>query len=414
MQPRPAKPIPKPSAKRPVTTEPAIQKPPAPSLRKPVVVAQFSLERWEHETVGRVFNVTLERSVAEARGWEVVWLKVLSSELLVESPSRLLPPLSADVADRCLISRLEIDPESADPEILVVAANFPQEQTTFEYLISCWQRINSARIALHKRPAQNPKDASAVSKADAILDQLRDLVISYAGFVLQDPTMFPQPKTSKPLGIQELAIPLLAMSGAMPLGSSVSTSLQPHEVEPFIRDMAKRFEGDDLESTFGESLVNEIVAVIAKDTGGLASSSLGIQSWRAGVSALDALTAVKPLAAMVCFNARPSNPCAWNLIHLSDTSFIHMDGSPINGPNHRASYVDWSNSASRDLHSGMGEQSTLMTIIRPMLTNPPCYSPPYPRHISLTLSDALATRSTLLTPRFETHCIPCRYYIPRM
>jgi ubiquitin conjugation factor E4 B len=260
------------------------------------------LEKWESETIRGVFNVTLERSLAEARDWEVVWLKDLSNELLVESPSHTLPPLSADVADRCLISRLGIDPQSEDPEILPVIASLPLEQTTFEYLVSCWQQINSARIALHKRSAQDSKDASTISKADAVLDQLRDLVISYAGFTLQDPTIFPQPKTSKPLGIQELAMPLLAMSGATPLGSSVSTSLQPHEVEPFIRDLAKRFEGDDLESTFGESLVNEIVAVITKDTGGLASSSLGTQSWRAGVSALDALTAVKSLAAMVRFS----------------------------------------------------------------------------------------------------------------
>lgn len=310
-QPQPPKPIPKPSAKRPVTAEPPARNPP--SLRKPAVVAPFNLEKWESETVGRVFNVTLDRSLAEARGWDVVWLKDLCSELLAESPSRALPRLSPDVADRCLIYRLEIDPQGAmtdDAEILTIVANLPQDQTTFEYLVSCWQRVNSARVALHKRSTLDPKDVAAISKAEATLDQLRDLVISYAGLTLQDPTMFPQPKTSKPLGIKELAIPLLAMSGATPLGSSVSTSLQPHEVEPFIRDLAKRFEGDGVESTFGESLVNEILAVIIKDAGGLDSPSLGIQSWRAGVSALDALTAVKPLAAMVRFDTRLCRRCS--------------------------------------------------------------------------------------------------------
>lgn len=328
-----------------------MRKPPAPSLRKLAVVAPFNLEKWEPETVGRVFNVTLDRSLAEARNWDIVWLKDLSNDLLAESSSGILPRLSADLADRCLISRVEIDPQgmSEDPEILTVVANLPQEQTLFEYLVSCWQRINSARVALHKTPAQDPKDASVISKAEAILDRLRDLVISYAGLTLQDPAMFPQPKTSKPLGIKELAVPLLAMSGATPLGSSVSTSLQPHEVEPFVRDLAKQFEGDDLVATFGESLVNEIIAVILKDTGGLASSSLGTQNWRAGVSALDALTAVKPLAAMVRLDVKLCAHVGATSSPLSDASFIYMGASAVDGPDHRATLIDWSGSSSRYL-----------------------------------------------------------------
>ncbi|KAF8305671.1 hypothetical protein DL93DRAFT_2089352 [Clavulina sp. PMI_390] len=294
------KPIPKPSAKRPAVAEPT-PPPKAPTARKPAAPAPFNLKKWEPETVSRVFNVTLDRAVAEAYRWEIVWLKELSSEILSESPTKTLPPLSAEVADRCLIARLEIDPQGGmteDPELITVIANLPPEQTTFEYLVSCWQRIYSLRIALHKRFA-SAKDDPALPQADAILDQLRDLVISYAGLTLQEPTMFPQPKTTKQLGIMELAVPLLSMSGATPLGSSVSTSLQAHEVEPFIRDLAKRFDGDDLESTFGEALVNELMGVIIRDKGGLASSSLGIQSWRAGVSAMEALSAVKPLAAMI-------------------------------------------------------------------------------------------------------------------
>lgn len=232
-----------------------------------------------------------------------MYLKDLSEELLSESSNGSIPPLTVDVADRCLIARLEIDPQgmmTEDPEHITVIANLPREQTTFEYLVSCWQRINFARVTLHKRLASVPKDDATHAKADGILDQLRDLVISYSGLTLQDSSMFPQPRTTKALGVMELVVPLLSMSGATPLGSTVSTSLQAHEVEPFIKDLAKRFEGDDIESTFGEGLVNEIIAVIVKDTGGLASSSLGIQSWRAGVSAMEALTAVKPLAAMVC------------------------------------------------------------------------------------------------------------------
>jgi len=302
------KPIPKPSEKRRATTEPAVNKTLSPKPRKPAVVEPFSLEKWEPETIGRIFNITLDRSLAEASGWDVVWLKDLSNELLAQSPSQALPPLSVDIAHRCLTSRLEIDPRgtmTADPEIRIVVANLPQEQTTFEYLVSCWQRINSVRAVLRKRSTRDSKDASGISKANVILDQLRDLVISFAGLTLQKPTIFPTPETSKPLGTKELAIPLLDMSLATPFGSNhVPASLQPHETEPFIRDLAQRFEGDDLKSTFGECLVNEITAIIVEDKGGLSDTSLGIQSWRAGLCALDALTVVKPLAAMVRFNTR--------------------------------------------------------------------------------------------------------------
>lgn len=192
-----------------------------------------------------------------------------------------------------------------DPEHITIIANLPSEQTTFEYLVSCWQRIASARAELHKRYASTLKEDPSLGKAEAVLDQLRDLVVSYAGLTLQDSTMFPQPKTTKPLGVEELAIPVLAMSGATPLGSSVSTSLQAHEVEPFIKDLARRFEDDDIESVFGEGLVNELVRVVVKDSDGLASSYLGIQSWRAGISALEAVTAVKPLAAIVSSFTHP-------------------------------------------------------------------------------------------------------------
>lgn len=294
--------------KRPLVSE--TPPPKAPAVRKPATAAPFKLEKWEPETVGRVFNVTLDRAYAEALGWEVVWLKDLSNELMSENSGALIP-LSADIADRCLIARLEIDPQgmmTEDPELITVIANLPHGQTTFEYLVSCWQRINTTRIALHKRMVAGQSDPS-LTRATEILDQLRDLIISYAGLTLQEPTMFPQPQTSKTLGIHELVIPLLSMSGATPLGQTLSTSLQAHEVEPFINDLAKRFEGEDLESTFGEALVHELISVVIQDVNGLASSTLGIQGWRAGVSALEALTTVKPIAAMV-------SVCFVNLVRL--------------------------------------------------------------------------------------------------
>ena len=81
-------------------------------------------------------------------------------------------PLSVDIADRLLISRLELDPHSMtyaflfmgvahnvsltpiysdDLDFLPVLASLPPQQTVFEYLVKCWRRLNSARSALLKK-----------------------------------------------------------------------------------------------------------------------------------------------------------------------------------------------------------------------------------------------------------------------
>lgn len=99
--------------------------------------------------------------------------------------------LSEDIVDRLFIARLELDPQtmSDDLEYLPVLASLPAGQTAFEYLVGCWRRLNGVRSALLKKsypPVQ-------VQQATAKLDKFRDLIISYAGLTLQDPSMFPQP-----------------------------------------------------------------------------------------------------------------------------------------------------------------------------------------------------------------------------
>jgi ubiquitin conjugation factor E4 B len=89
-----------------------------------------------------------------------------------------------------LIARLELDPQamSDDLDYLPTLASLPSD-TVFEYLVSCWKRINATTSALNKRnypPHQR-------EEAQAVLEKLRDLVVSYAGLSLQEPEMFPQP-----------------------------------------------------------------------------------------------------------------------------------------------------------------------------------------------------------------------------
>lgn len=77
--------------------------------------------------------------------------------------------------------------------------------TVFEYLVGCWKRLNSAKANLIKKVGiahdvrtehshiapQNP--VNELQQASALLEKIRDLIISYAGLTLQEPEMFPQP-----------------------------------------------------------------------------------------------------------------------------------------------------------------------------------------------------------------------------
>ncbi|KAF8315752.1 ubiquitin elongating factor core-domain-containing protein [Cantharellus anzutake] len=261
------------------------------------------MSKWEPETISRVLNVTLDREYAESRNWEVVWLKELSIELTSDG-STLPSPLSVDILDQVMIARLEIDPSyiSDDPEIITVISSLPSEQTIFEYLVGCWKRINASRSALNKNVFA-PESRQSLLRANTILDQLRDRVISYAGLTIQDPTMFPQPLTSKPLGYHELLASLLSIGGSGPLLSSNAsvTTLESYEVEPFIQDLARRFEEDpsDLESTFCDVVQSGIIPIIFKDENGLGSTVTGPTSWRAAVTAMETLVSVKSIAAMM-------------------------------------------------------------------------------------------------------------------
>ncbi len=140
VQKRPAEPV-------VVTPSPVPLKRKAPAVTAP---AQLDLPVWEDETVSSTFNVTLkvrthaamygtlclwigQKEVAEMSGYEVVWLKNLAEELQGEGMSDyvlcctsqhsirkhhfmlvlgLTLQLNAGMADRTLIARLELDPQT--------------------------------------------------------------------------------------------------------------------------------------------------------------------------------------------------------------------------------------------------------------------------------------------------------------
>ncbi|KII86779.1 hypothetical protein PLICRDRAFT_43444 [Plicaturopsis crispa FD-325 SS-3] len=290
------RPIPAPS-KRPLETPPPAVVPP--KKRTPSTPAKLDLPSWEHQTVGNVFKVTLDKETSERAGYDIVWLKSLQDEMEAEDPSVAKPiQLNGDIADRLLIARLEINPQSMsdDLDYLPILASLPPQQSVFEYLIGCWKRINSARSNLVKAGYPPVETQNAL----AILDKLRELVISYAGLTLQEPEMFPQP-ANRPLGPPELVAPLLSLSAlSAPLLSTPAQSpntLTPTEVEPFLNDLARRFSLDDeLPAVLGPVVQQLVWHESLWRPEGLAGGDAG---WRGVIGGLEALVSVKSIAIMI-------------------------------------------------------------------------------------------------------------------
>ncbi|KAG2356286.1 ubiquitin elongating factor core-domain-containing protein [Suillus spraguei] len=283
----------------PQSTTPPFQRN-VPLKRKSAAPApKVDYQTWENDTISTVLKVTLSKSTAEANEYDLVWLKHLQAEL--ESEGYSYTTLTSDIVDRLLITRLELDAQamSDDLEYVSVLASLPP-QSVFEYLVGCWKRINTAKSILLKK---NP--VSETQQATALLDKLRDLIISYTGLNLQEPEMFPQPadRSLSTLGSHELLTPLLSLSAlSTPLYASTTspqTTLAPTEVQLFLQDLAARFtDPDELLNTLS-TLVRTLVAhSLVMPSEGIGGSG-GDSAWRGVIGGMEALVGVKPIAEMI-------------------------------------------------------------------------------------------------------------------
>ncbi|KAJ7095825.1 ubiquitin elongating factor core-domain-containing protein [Mycena belliarum] len=239
-----------------------------------------------------------QRKVAERSSYDIVWLKHLAMELEADEPQQLPIRLNGDIIDRLLIARLELDPSAMtdDLDFLPVIASLPPQQTTFEYLVGCWKRLNSTRSALMKKP-YSPVD---VQNALNRLEKARELVISYTGLTLQEPEMFPQP-LGRALGPPELVAPLLSLSAlSAPLLASHSSSpntLTPSDIDAFLQDLTRRFEPDnEIDDVLGPVVRHLLFHESLFRPEGLGGGDAG---WRGVVSGLEALVSVKGIAVMI-------------------------------------------------------------------------------------------------------------------
>ncbi|KAF8645185.1 hypothetical protein AX16_008012 [Volvariella volvacea WC 439] len=268
----------------------------APVPLKKNAPAKLDLPIWEHDTIASVFKVTLDKSVAEKSGYDIVWLKGLAAELIEEglpSPTRL----NVELLDRLIMARLQLDAREMtdDLEYLPVLVSLPG-LTAFEFLVGCWKRVYTIRSAVLKK-GYSPVDAQTALER---LEKIKEFILGYIGINLQEPSMFTQPD-GREVGCPELLAPLLSLSALSgPLFASPSDSpntLNSSDIENFLQDLARRFEPDgEIETIFGPVVQQLLFHQSLFRPEGLGGGDAG---WRGVVSGLEVLVSIKSVAVMI-------------------------------------------------------------------------------------------------------------------
>lgn len=264
----------KPSSRlNPSKPEATLEKTPRTSL-KTSPLSPEELRQWEHGLMTRIFRITLDQEIISKSQSGLIYLAELKQELEEEEAgsSRLL---TLDIADRLLIARLSSRPSDmiADPTQTSLL-----NQSAFDYLTKGWVR------ALEERSkALNSK--SSPSEKVLIIEKIKELLVSYIGFVTLDPTMFPA-----------------AEGTASGTDGLVKLLTHPAPTDPLtqhkwslIHQLSSRFDNDGLEDIIGPTLIR-----IAMDVNLLTSKwHLGGHEWRVHVRTIEDLMEVKPIAKVV-------------------------------------------------------------------------------------------------------------------
>lgn len=95
----------------------------------------------------------------------------------------------------------------------------------------------------------------------------------------------------------ECLLAIVNLGGPLISGGSSGVPLAPHEVEPFLIDLARRWENDGLEDVIGPS-ANALVFEkdLLRQQEGIGGGDGG---WRRVIAAFEALVSVKPIAAVL-------------------------------------------------------------------------------------------------------------------
>ncbi|KAN0123314.1 Ubiquitin elongating factor core domain containing protein [Russula decolorans] len=287
----PPAPSPKPKPPQPAPTPPAHV---PPRKKAHIAPSPFHYDIWENETIGQVFQATLDPAEAMKNEFEYVWLK---SAVESESSDGNLR-LTSDNLESVVITRLELDPLSPDydEEYRVFLSKVPTDQTVFEYLVGCWKRLNAAKSALLKKG----HPPVSIQKALELEEKMRHLLISYIGINFQAPDAFyaPAGKDAGPQELVKVLLSLSALSTGMYGGSTPSpNSLVDFEIPQLLQDIVHRFDSEDgLAEVLGPVVIKLLTHPSLLREEGLAASD---PQWRGVLTGLEALVAHKQIANMI-------------------------------------------------------------------------------------------------------------------
>ncbi|KAJ9110282.1 hypothetical protein QFC19_001685 [Naganishia cerealis] len=267
---------------------------PRPSVKAAAVsVKKVPYEVWEADKIGDVLGVCLTKEEAERSTRSRVHLTSLQKELASSVPPSELRT-SLQHLDSLLIARLSLPPTEAG------------NITTFEYLTSCWTRLHEAQREFVRLSGPQGWSQEEGAKWRAAHEKMKELVMSYVGYTLEDPAMFPQPE-NRPAGPAEF-LPILlsatsATGGYDPLTSSASAEtatnlpLQPSSLPQFLADLSARFSTDtDSLRNILESILSFLFQEFFK---AVPPVDLVSGEWRKWIGALEVLVQVKGIAALV-------------------------------------------------------------------------------------------------------------------
>lgn len=284
-----------------------------------------------------------------------------------------VPPPSANIADRILLARLSLDTNSDtmtdDTSRLEALSSIPEGHTSYDYLVGAWKRCKAEEGALRKT------FTTGIAEPQSMLEQIRSLIVSYLGLVLQTPDMFPndcKPSTSylrnqtvSPLCL----VPSLVRQSGGSLASSMdpysSTTInnvisggdanrwaffEPHEVPFILQDLAKRFDGEGLDEILGPALADVSRQIRdgiddgtkqSKSQGGVASSasssngdgmtSTSTEALNAAAAAGDVQAVLTHLLGQAGAANMPTGARRDNVAHAGIQPGAPLESSPSNG-----------------------------------------------------------------------------------
>ncbi|GAA5817498.1 hypothetical protein MFLAVUS_011046 [Mucor flavus] len=211
------------------------------SVQSPVIQVKpsKSFEDWQDDVLSRILQVTLNPENMYKQG-KCVYLSGLVNEL-IEEQEPCPHKLSQQFLDRIIVARLSMDPNESHEDLPQDIAN-TLSTLHFNYLLQCWRQAHDIRKNTMLRSKNLEK--SVLTQRLSVLDNVKTLLVSYSGLVLQIPDMFPQVDTGS-LGPQQL-VPRLKAQPDTPQGLPTD----------YLDEFVARFDNDGLDDVLGPALVS--------------------------------------------------------------------------------------------------------------------------------------------------------------